>query len=122
MGLEYTALELWPRTEIEQQADRNAGGLQIIHQLNLMGRSQLRNGLQLDDDAFFDEKIRLELSDENATETHINRSLLDRPKPSLPQCRCKSIFVNALQKAGPKLVIDGVENANDPLGQLCFLQ
>lgn len=117
MRVKDAALELWPRAKVEEQANGNPGGFQIIHQLDFMDHSQLGNSLQLDDDALLDEQVRFELSDKDATKVNSDRCLLGDTNPGLPHRLRKRVLVNALKKPMAKFVVDGIKDTDDSLGQ-----
>jgi hypothetical protein len=68
-------------SKVDEQADLDPSGFQIVDQLGLMLGSDRLNCLQLDDDFLFDEKICVKGTDDSIAKVNIYRVLALHLKP-----------------------------------------
>src|SRR5262249_15977622 len=110
--------DLQPRpAEVEQQADRQAGGLEVIQALSDENLVMIPGGLDLDDQDILHDEIGREIADTNPVILHGDRSWLPHPKPGLPDRLRQGVLVDLLRKPGPEGIQDLERTADDRLGQ-----
>ena len=104
------------RAEVDQQAERFAGGTQVVDALRAVRAVERSHGLQFDEDGIRDQQIDEVFADNGGLVADGDRSLLFDAKTRGTQFQCQRNFEYLFQKPTVQRVGHREREADDPLG------
>ena len=112
------ALELQAfRSEIEEQADFNTRGRQVMHELHFVGHAKEVYGFVLNEDPVLNQHVSRELADRDSVVCHSYRAFADDLETGFPQFVRKRILIDGLQKPGTEFPVNRHRRTDDLLRQ-----
>src|SRR5271165_2462034 len=100
--------------EVQQEANRQTGRLEVVQDLGLMDRAQLGQSLQLNNDRFETEEIGLVESLELLPLVdHYEIDFLLKGDLDQPQLDCHRFLINRLQETKPELLMNFHRHSDD---------
>jgi len=120
-GANLTANFDFAFAEVDEQADVDSGGGEVVHELNLMRLDYCPNRLEFDDHFSLNDQIGDLLADDLAFVPNRHWLLERTGTASRSKLNRETSFVNRFQKSKPKLIINLVCRTNDFLGYLVVL-
>src|SRR5208283_506879 len=114
--VQQQAPELRAGSEIQQQADFEFGGLQIIQQLSLMHGVEISSALQFNNDGVLNQKIRPKEANRGLSKGDPHRPFSFDRQPALREHKSHRLTVDRLQETVTQFVVYLVESTNDYIG------
>jgi len=93
------------RSEIDQQSNVDAGGLEITYQLGFMHGKKPGHRLQFNDETFINYQVRNKISYHGASESSWNRNLLIHRHATRPKRNQQCVFINLLKISWPQFAV-----------------
>jgi hypothetical protein len=109
-------LELGIVAKVDEEAEAEAGGLEVIMDLGAVPVGELGNGLDFEDDLVETDEVGLVgLLQEPSLIPQLQISLRVERDPAHPQLQFQALVVDGFEKASPLLVVHFKARSHDPI-------